>query len=242
MKNRSIWAWNISALFYKRTYGPLAHQLDEDLFSYLGEDLKGAVVADCGCGPGVVSRKLVGRGAQRVFAIDANPLMLRQLEVVPQIIPIEAKVEEGIFDRLEKEWGQQGLDLILFKRSLYQDRPQAVEVLRSAYRHLNPGGRVVIVHPEGSWRVYAFGDPPRLHRHTPYHLFNRAISLLGVLAGIESYALYTREELLALALEASPEASVELIPSQQRAFNLVSLQRPAREVKNVGGDLPFRPH
>ncbi|MFN7145111.1 MAG: class I SAM-dependent methyltransferase, partial [Myxococcota bacterium] len=66
------WAWEISARFYRRTYGPLAHGLDDQLFAVLG-DVTGKVVADVGCGPGVVVRKFLERGAAKVYAIDVSP-------------------------------------------------------------------------------------------------------------------------------------------------------------------------
>jgi SAM-dependent methyltransferase len=229
-----LWAWDVSALFYSKTYGPLAHQLDEELFAYLGKDLEGAVVADCGCGPGIVSRKLVERGAGKVFAIDSNPQMLRQVPPLPQIVSVQAVAEEGILEKLCVQQAWEGFDLVLFKRSLYQDRPDALRLLRSTYQHLRPGGRIAIVHPERSVLAYAFGDPPRLHRHTPYHLFNRALSVFGVLTGAEQYALYTRDELSDLAAEVAGSDKVERIPSAQRAFNLIAIRRPAFEQRRAG--------
>ena len=77
--NRRHWTWCLSAPFYARTYDDLAHQLDKDLFAYLGRRTQGAVVADCGCGPGVVTKKFLQRGAGRVFAIDLNAAMLHQV-------------------------------------------------------------------------------------------------------------------------------------------------------------------
>ena len=67
----------------------------------------------------------------------------------------------------------------------------------------------------------------RLHRHTPYHLFNRTISRIGRRVGAEDYTLHTRDELLELARRAAGGANVTQIPSQQEAFNLVALSRPA---------------
>jgi SAM-dependent methyltransferase len=222
--------WNISALFYAKTYGPLAHQLDQDLFAYLGDSLRGAVAADCGCGPGVVSQKLVAHGAAKVFAIDVSPQMLKQVPMLPPIKTVQAVVEDGILRRLKEAEASPGFDLILFKRSLYQDKPQALQVLREAFECLRPGGRVVVVHPEGALLRYAFGEPPRLQRHSLYHLFNRAISLFGVVTGLEKYALYTRAELLSLAKEAAGHGKVEELPSQQQAFNLVAICKPKEEV------------
>jgi 2-polyprenyl-3-methyl-5-hydroxy-6-metoxy-1,4-benzoquinol methylase len=220
--------WNISALFYAKTYGPLAHQLDDELFAYLGASLRGAVVADCGCGPGVVSEKLAARGAARVFAIDVSPQMLKQVPTLPQIKTIQAVVEDGVLRRLKETEASAGFDLILFKRSLYQDKPQALRVLRDAFECLRPGGRIVVIHPEGALLRYAFGAPMRLQRHSLYHLFNRSISLFGVVTGLEKYALYTRAELLSLAREVAG-GQLEEPASQQQAFNLVAICKPREE-------------
>jgi SAM-dependent methyltransferase len=228
MTRATLWAWDISALFYAKTYGPLAHQLDEELFQFLGASLRGAVVADVGCGPGVVAQKLAARGAERVFALDVSQKMLDQIPASPRITPALGRVEDGVLKALKEKAAPAGFDLVLFKRSLYQDRPEALRVLKEAYAQLAPGGRICVIHPEGGLREYAFGEPARLRGHTPYHLFNRAISLLGVWLGGEKYALYTRAELLALLGEVAGEERVALIPSGQRAFNLAAVTKPAR--------------
>ena len=77
-EQRCLWAWHLSALVYEWSYVQVAHQIDEDFLGYLGERLIGAVVADCGCGPGVVTEKLLQAGASRVVAIDANASMIER--------------------------------------------------------------------------------------------------------------------------------------------------------------------
>ena len=77
-EQRRLWAWHLSALVYEWSYIQVAHQIDEDFLDYLGERVVGAVVADCGCGPGVVTEKLLQAGAARVVAIDANASMLER--------------------------------------------------------------------------------------------------------------------------------------------------------------------
>lgn len=231
MNAHASWGWDISALFYAHTYGPLAHELDNAVFRYLGQDegtekcLEGAVVADCGCGPGVVVKKLAAQGASRVFAIDVSQKMLEQVIATAEVETVLASVTPELLVDLALGVRPTGFDLILFKRSLYQPRPEALRILETAFSLLRPGGKIVIVHPEGDWKRYAFGTPARVRRHTPYHLFNRAVSLGAVLVGAEDYAVYTRAELLALAEEAVGADSVELIPTNQNAFNLVAIQR-----------------
>ena len=60
-------------------------------------------------------------------------------------------------------------------------------------------------------------------RHTTYHLFNRFISKLGEKLGIGDYTVYTQDELLGLLRTAALGREVELIPSRQRAYNLVAV-------------------
>jgi SAM-dependent methyltransferase len=218
----SLWAWNISALFYARTYGPLAHALDDDVLRHLGPDgVRGKVVLDAGCGPGVVARKLAAAGAAKVICADVAAGMLEQLGEHPALLPVQTALVSGTLRTLAAEHAPEGVDLVLFKRSLYHPSPEAEAILRDALSILRPGGRVVVVHPERSLVPYAFGRPARLRRHTPYHLFNRTISRLGVALGGEQYTLYTQGELLALAHKVA--SRVQPIPSAQHAFNLVAL-------------------
>src|SRR5215471_20942639 len=80
-EQRRLWAWHLSALVYEWSYIQVAHQIDEDFLDYLGERMVGAVVADCGCGPGVVTEKLLQAGAARVVAIDANASMIERASI-----------------------------------------------------------------------------------------------------------------------------------------------------------------
>jgi SAM-dependent methyltransferase len=224
---RGLTGWDLSALAYARTYGPLSHQLDDDLLAYLGDRIHGAIVADCGCGPGVVAQKLVSNGVARVFAIDASGRMLRQITRDPRIVPLQATMESLPLDRLRREHAPGGFDLILFKRSLYMERSAALAVLGNAYENLRPGGCIAIIHPEKSLPRYLFGSTPRVGRYTAYHLLNRAVSLIGQFLAVESYARYTRIDLLHLAASVAGMQRVDPIPSRQRAFNLVAIRRPA---------------
>jgi SAM-dependent methyltransferase len=225
------WRWYVSAHFYEPTYMRIGHQLDSELFAYLGDRTRGAVVADCGCGPGVVTEKLLGQGAARVFAIDVNPAMLGKLRArLPEAIASgRVVVVQRAFDArfLSDLTGRflegGGFDLILFKRSLYLRTELALPILKAALAALAPGGALVMVHPERSLRRYAFGPGWRPMRHTFYHLFNRAFSRVGDLVRSSDYTLYTREELLDLLRTAAAGRPVELIPSGQRAYNMVAV-------------------
>ena len=225
-RNRLI-GWDLSALTYVWTYGALSHQLDNDLIAYLSDRLKGAIVADCGCGPGVVAHKLVAYGAAKVFAIDVSIQMLRRIPPDSRIVPVPATMESLPLDRLQREHAVGGFDLVLFKRSLYMERSAAIAVLTNAYGHLRPGGCIAIVHPEKRLAPYLFGGASPLGGYTAYHLFNRTVSLITRFLGAHKYALYTRDELLDLAAAVAGAQHVDPIPSRQRAFNLVAIRRPA---------------
>jgi hypothetical protein len=82
---------------------------------------------------------------------------------------------------------------------------------------------LAVIHGERSLRRYAFGPGLRPAPHTPYHLFNRAISKIGQILGLGHYQVYTQAELLDLLRAAAPGRRVELIPSQQWAYNLVAV-------------------
>lgn len=219
--------WNVTARIYAWTSGPLSRPLDTDLLAYLGDSIKDAVVADCGCGPGLATRRMVSEGAERIYAIDVSREMLDQIGDNPRIVTVQSTMEDRPLDKLKEDGGEDGFDLILFKRSLYMNRIEALEVLKNAYSHLLPEGCIVVIHPEKKIGPYFFGSPPRLRRHTIPHIINRTSNHLGVLMGVEKYELYTREELLALVEKVAGSRHVEPIPSRQQAFNMVAIRHPA---------------
>lgn len=234
LKERRLWAWNLSALVYEWAYIQVAHQTDVDLLAYIGERVVGATVADCGCGPGVVSEKFCRAGAAHVVAIDANAGMIEKAQArlahshaAAQVLVRQLSHEGETLVRMrEQELGGQGFDIILFKRSLYMPRLRALSTLQHAAAALQTNGVIVVVHPERLLHRYAFAPPLGITRYTPFHLFNRAISRVAERCGMEEYTLYSRRELLELLREAVPGAVVELIPSRQRPYNLAALYVP----------------
>ncbi|HEY5866354.1 MAG TPA: class I SAM-dependent methyltransferase [Candidatus Tectomicrobia bacterium] len=231
---RRLWAWYLSALVYEWSYVQVAHQIDADCLEYLGERLVGAVVADCGCGPGVVTEKLLQAGAARVVAIDVNASMIERARVrlakgvaTGNVLVCHASHEAGTLAGVRQRiLAGRGFDIVLFKRSLYMPRQRALLTLRQAAAALQAHGMIVVVHPERSLLRYAFAPPFGLTSYTPLHLINRAISRVLEWGGMEEYTLYTCHELLALLREAVPGAQVQRLPSQQRPYNLVALQVP----------------
>jgi SAM-dependent methyltransferase len=229
---RRLWAWNLSAFFYEWAYIQVAHQVDVDLLAYLGKRVVGAIVADCGCGPGVVSEKLLQAGAATVIAIDVNAGMIEKAQArlyhrrsTGQVLVRHLSYEGKTLPALrQRELEGRGFDIVLFKRSLYMPRPRALHTLQQAAAALQANGVIVVVHPERLLHRYAFAPPLGITRYTPFHLVNRAISRVAEYCGLEEYTLYSRGELLQLLREAVPDAAVELIPSQQRPYNLAALR------------------
>ncbi len=230
-RERRLWAWDISALVYEHAYIQVAHQTDADLLTHLGSHVSGATVADCGCGPGVVSEKLLRAGASFVVALDTNAGMVekarRRLAAFiadgHSVVRQQSHEGEALAGLAAEVLNGQRFDMILFKRSLYMPRVQALHTLQHAAAALRAGGVLVVVHPERQLRRYAFALPFGVTSYTLFHLFNRAISRLAERFGAEEYTLYTRDELLALLRDAVPDAAIEVIPSRQRPYNLVAL-------------------
>ncbi len=225
--------WGISSFFYRFTYVRIAHQVDEDLFSYLADSTDGAVVADCGCGPGVTAAKFLEQGAARVFAVDLAPGMLRQAA-----IRLEEPLKAGQVELVHRRFGDwfgsdlprlngRGpiFDIILFKRSLYNTRERAIPLVRKALTFLKPEGVLAIIHPEKSLLKYCFGPGLRPQRHTPYHLLNRTWSSVGTIMGIGEYTVRSQAEMLQLAREAAGGLQVQVIPTRQQSYNLIAITK-----------------
>ena len=116
------WSWYVSSLFYRLSYVRIAHQLDEDLFAYLGDRTRGAVVADCGCGPGLVAAKFLEQGASQIFAIDVNDSMLYQTRSrladamdKGRAVVVHRAFDAHLFSELQERFlDGRGFDIILF--------------------------------------------------------------------------------------------------------------------------------
>jgi SAM-dependent methyltransferase len=224
-------SWYISAVLYRYSYIDIANKLDDDLFAYLGDKLQGGLAADCGCGPGRLTEKLLERAVERVLAIDHNASMLRQLEArLPQavqagrVVPLQSRIYPALFsDFLTRMDSQPGYGLILFKRSLYMPQAEALAILQAAASCLVPGGVLAVIHGERSLRQYALSPDMKIASYTLFHLINRFFSRTAHFLGLGEYGLYTRQELLHLLMQAAQGRRVEIIPSRQRAYNMVAI-------------------
>lgn len=235
MNTSRLWGWDFSARFYAITYFNIAHQIDTDIFKYLDKHVEGALVADCGSGPGIVTEKFIAHGAAKVLAIDSNAEMMARLKSrlkgtdnESKLVPILDSFEGSTLrDGQKQHLDGRGFDIIYFKRSLYMPRPDALALLREAFSLLAPGGRIVVVHPELRLLKYCFAKPIGFARHTLHHLLNRFLSRISEMLGGEQYTLHTKENLLDLMSEAGPGQPAVTIESDQTAFNLAALIKPS---------------
>lgn len=224
-------SWYVSAVLYRYSYIDIARQLDDDLFAYLGDHLNGILAADCGCGPGQLTETLLAHGVGRILSIDHNNAMLHQLQThVPEavqegrVVTMHARLYPGLFlEYLTQSKMFPGYGLILFKRSLYMPVEEALSILRAAAACLIPGGKLVVIHAERSLWHYAFSADGKFASYTLYHLLNRIFSRMGHVLGLGEYNLFSRQQLIDLLAQAAEGKTVEIIPSKQCAYNLVSI-------------------
>jgi len=219
--------WDVSALVYASTYDDTAHGVDHDILSLLDSRLRNGVVLDAGCGPGVVVRKLLDRRVKKVVGVDISKKMLAQLPEDVRVTGVHADLTPEVIASVRSQFAPKGFRLVLFKRSLYQDPDTARSLLQSAFESLDESGAVVIIHPETNLEKYLLneGSRKRWAVHTAYHAFNRAISRTLTWLRIHEYRTWDRDGLVELARSAAPDAKVEILPTKQRAFNVVAISR-----------------
>jgi ubiquinone/menaquinone biosynthesis C-methylase UbiE len=103
----------------------------------------GEAVLDLGCGTGQVTLPLASRGAE-VLAVDVSPAMADQLRAEAQRRSLSSIVTATVpIEKLALPPGS--FDLIVSSYALHHLRdPDKALLVRSAYRWLRPGGRLVI--------------------------------------------------------------------------------------------------
>jgi SAM-dependent methyltransferase len=142
----------------------------------------GAEILELGCGAGRVTRRLVALG-HRVVAVDESAAMLRQLDGIVGVEPVQARIEELDLARTFPV-------VLLGSHLLNSPEPARSAILAAARRHTDPNGNLPIeVYPPrtrwesgGSSRL---GDveieladvrlhPPRLAATVIYRVDGRA--------------------------------------------------------------------
>lgn len=226
-------SWYLSSISYKQTYVSVAHQVDSDFLDFIGGRVENAFVADCGCGPGVVTKKLAEHGATKITAIDMNPGMIFHAKrlLKPEIDQGKVRVllkgySPSLFKELkDTETNGGGFDIVLFKRSLYCSRDVIVENLKAAYKTLRPDGQIIIIHPNKSFLDYVFKRFPVPALYSPYHFFNRIISLAAHWLRVGEYRVYSNEQWYQIFRYVSPKIHFEEIPTKQRAYLMYALKK-----------------
>jgi len=221
--------WSINARLYNATYSNLVHEIDTKILDFLHSrgNITGKKVLDVGAGTGIMTLKCVGIGAEEVHAVDRNFTMLSKLSDNPiyqqnlgRIHLYGADMEDRGIERLAQN-ADLSFDAIFFKRCLYFSPEGVKSVLQQAENVLNPGGHIVIVHPEKSMVEYCKNEEGGF---APTHMLRRASSWIGRTCGME-YNLYTAKELDTLCHEALPTmAKISLTPSRP-AYNVRLLEK-----------------
>lgn len=221
--------WDVSALFYRHTYDEAAHSVDDTAIAAVTDALRGGVVVDAGCGPGVVVPAFLKAGAGRVLAVDISQAMLAHIARDSKVTTIAADLQPGAFASIRREHAPAGFNVVWFKRSLYHEDDVATPLLQDAFDNLAPGGRIVVIHPESSLRRYLFqrrNDRLHVSGYTLYHAFNRALSVGLRRLRVHNYKHRTEAELLKLGKGVRGGTAV-LVPSPATPFNILVIRRDA---------------
>ena len=88
--------WKLASLTYHHFSAAATTEVDRALFAYLGNSLPGAVVVDCGCGPGHMAKLFLEKGAARVYAIDIVDKMLDRVPSHNRIVKVRADLRQGV--------------------------------------------------------------------------------------------------------------------------------------------------
>jgi SAM-dependent methyltransferase len=115
---------------------------DDAVLAAIG-DCSDLAVLDAGCGEGYMARELAGRGASRVYGIDASARLIAAAREVPAP---GVSFSEG--DIADLPFARGSFDLIVANH-LLNDLPDITEPVRELARVLRPGGKIValMLHP-----------------------------------------------------------------------------------------------
>jgi ubiquinone/menaquinone biosynthesis C-methylase UbiE len=130
----------IAEEYANRIDGELAHKpFDCELLNAFAEQTKGqGVVADLGCGPGMVSQYLHDRGVS-MLGLDLSPRMVSEAKRLHPALEFRI----GDFTRLEvldNQWA----GIVALYALIHLPAEQIEGVLRDFYRVLQPGGWMLL--------------------------------------------------------------------------------------------------
>lgn len=110
------------------------------LFGLVG-DVRGRSVLDLACGDGIYARTLADRGAARVHGVDLSGGMIELARRAEDAKP--RGITYSVSDASEVR-GLEGFDVVMaaYLFNYAQDRSQLRRMAESAFRNLNPGGRL----------------------------------------------------------------------------------------------------
>jgi SAM-dependent methyltransferase len=113
----------------------------------LAGDVRGLLVLDAGCGPGLYTEELVVRGA-KVVGLDASAAMV---DLARRRLGSTARIEEADLDA-RLPLADEEFDLVVCALAIHYVDDRAA-TLREFHRVLRPGGRVVLStqHPTTDW-------------------------------------------------------------------------------------------
>ncbi len=137
--------WKIPEVYEELTEGERLHP---GIFQQLGPELRAKTVLDAGAGSGRASFECVRYGAERVFAVDPSPGLLRILrhKVADQVAQERVIPRIGRFDALPLE--EDSVDVSISCSAFTADPEQGGEEgLAEMKRVTRPGGKLVIIWP-----------------------------------------------------------------------------------------------
>ena len=144
--DRLFWAltyWKTPDLYEELTAGELLHP---GIFQQLAPDIRGNIILDAGAGSGRASFECARYGAEKVYAVEPSPGLLRILQrkldaTSGRIVPLR-----GRFDALPLP--SKSVDLAISCSAFTADPAQGGEAgLAELQRVTRSGGKVVIIWP-----------------------------------------------------------------------------------------------
>ena len=139
---------------------PIGHERWQQTLTYIDKQFPvgtGATLLDLAAGNGLFSREFAGRGAA-VTAVDVSPELLAELDMLAH-----PKIQTLCRDMRDLDFAEASFSHIFFYAGIqYLTHGEAVRLLRSCCRWLQPGGRLMIGDvPDAGLRWTFYNTPER---------------------------------------------------------------------------------